>query len=106
MKSFKVLLVFIVFLTISLDADISGVGFAQTNKQAKKEALADLSQVIKSEVRSSFVSKTKTKGRDASSSSESNIKISSNLPILGASFSFTDRELEVEAKVPSVVNPS
>jgi hypothetical protein len=107
MKSFKVLLVFIVFLTISLDADISGVGFAQTNKQAKKEALADLSQVIKSEVRSSFVSKTKTKGRDASSSSESNIKISSNLPILGASFSFTDRELEVEAKVklsPAKVN--
>ncbi|WP_372999746.1 FlgO family outer membrane protein [Sulfurimonas sp.] len=95
------------FLSTAINADISGVGFAQTNKEAKKEALADLSQVIKSEVRSSFESISKVKGDNGSISSKSNIKISSNLPILGAHFSFIDRELEVEAKVnlsPAKVN--
>nr|WP_321267963.1 hypothetical protein [uncultured Sulfurimonas sp.] len=99
MKNIKIILVFIVFLTLNLSADINGVGFAQTNKEAKKEALADLSQVIKSEVRSSFESISSVKANQGSSSSESNIKISSNLPILGAEFTFIDRELEVEAKV-------
>ncbi|WP_373034932.1 FlgO family outer membrane protein [Sulfurimonas sp.] len=92
-----------ILITTALSADISGIGFAQTNKEAKKEALADLSQVIKSEVRSNFESMT----TDKSQNSKSNIKISSNLPILGAEFSFTDRELEVEAKVklfPAKVN--
>ncbi len=84
-----------VFLTTALGADISGVGYAQTNKEAKKEALADLSQVIKSEVRSSFESVA----TDKYQKSKSNIKISSNLPILGADFSFIDRELEVEVNV-------
>jgi hypothetical protein len=84
-----------ILITSSLSADISGIGFAQTNKEAKKEALSDLSQVIKSEVRSSFESTT----TDKSQNSKSNIKISSNLPILGADFTFIDRELEVEAKV-------
>ncbi|EDZ63857.1 hypothetical protein SMGD1_1835 [Sulfurimonas gotlandica GD1] len=84
-----------IFLATSMDADISGVGYAQTNKEAKKEALADLSQVIKSEVRSNFESTT----TDESSKAKSNIKISSNLPILGADFTFIDRALEVEASV-------
>lgn len=86
-----------------LSADINGIGFAQTNKEAKKEALADLSQVIKSEVRSNFESTT----IDDGSKVKSNIKISSNLPILGADFTFIDRALEVEAKVkltPAKVN--
>ena len=90
-------------VTTALSADISGIGFAQTNKEAKKEALGDLSQVIKSEVRSNFESTT----TDKSQNSKSNIKISSNLPILGADFSFIDRTLEVEAKVnlsPAKVN--
>jgi len=87
------------FLSSALNADIVGIGFAQTNKEAKKEALADLSQVIKSEVRSSFESNLKVKGDKQDSSSKSNIKISSNLPILGAEFTFIDRELDVEAKV-------
>ncbi len=105
MKTFrlKIMLLCGIFLTTALSADISGIGFAQTNKEAKKEALADLSQVIKSEVRSSFESTV----TDKSNNSKSNIKISSNLPILGADFSFIDRELEVEAKVglsPSKVN--
>lgn len=90
-------------LPYTISADISGIGFAQTNKEAKKEALSDLSQVIKSEVRTSFESIS----TDAGSKAKSNIKISSNLPILGADFTFIDRALEVEANVkltPSKVN--
>ncbi|WP_321778983.1 FlgO family outer membrane protein [Sulfurimonas sp.] len=86
-------------LASMLSADISGVGYAQTNKEAKKEALGDLSQVIKSEVRSNFESKSFVKGDKGNSSSSSNIKISSNLPILGADFTFIDRAMEVEARV-------
>ncbi|NOR57917.1 MAG: hypothetical protein GQ474_05270, partial [Sulfurimonas sp.] len=107
LKSSIVILLSTAFLSTVINADISGVGFAQTNKEAKKEALADLSQVIKSEVRSNFESISKVKDNKGSSSSKSNIKISSNLPILGAHFSFIDRELEVEAKVklsPKKVN--
>lgn len=109
MKFFEVKLVwiYVLCLAVTLSGDISGVGYAQTNKEAKKEALADLSQVIKSEVRSSFESKSSVKGDKGNSSSKSNIKISSNLPILGADFTFIDRMMEVEAKVelsPTKVN--
>jgi len=107
LKSCVIILLSTAFLSTVINADISGVGFAQTNKEAKKEALADLSQVIKSEVRSNFESISTVKGDKGSTSSKSNIKISSNLPILGAHFSFIDRELEVEAKVklsPKKVN--
>lgn len=87
----------------AINADINGIGFAQTNNEAKKEALADLAQVIKSEVRTNFESTT----TDTSSKAMSNIKISSNLPILGAEFAFIDRAMEVEASVkltPAKVN--
>jgi len=106
---FKIIVLTFLFITSQLfSAQISGVGYAQTNAGAKKEALGDLSQVIKSEVRSNFELLSKVDGNSkGSSSSTSNIKISSNLPILGAEFTFIDRELEVEAKVvltPSKVN--
>jgi hypothetical protein len=90
---------FCLFITHVLNADITGIGFAQTLPEAKKEALADLSQVIKSEVISTFESKIKVDAQKESSTLNSNIKISSNLPILGAEFSYIDRALEVEAKV-------
>jgi hypothetical protein len=103
MKFLKVNLVILVcgvlFPHAILANTLSGIGFAQTNLEAKKEALADLSQVIKSEVRSSFESTAKVVGNKGSLSSSSNIKISSNLPILGAEFSYIDRALEVEAHV-------
>ncbi|MBL0708330.1 MAG: DUF4384 domain-containing protein [Sulfurimonas sp.] len=96
-----------VCIAVSISADISGVGIAQTNKEAKKEALADLSQIIKCEVRSSFESRSLENESSGSSSSSSNIKISSNLPILGADVTFVDRARKVEARVglsPQKVN--
>lgn len=88
---FKSILIFYVLLG-SLhvsNADVSGVGYANTQAKAKKEALADLAGNIKSEVRSSFESVE----TDDTSKNKSNIKVSSNLPILGADFE-------------SLVNPS
>lgn len=108
MKNLKIL-VLIAGLSLSVfaSAEISGVGYAKTNQEAKKEALADLSQVIKSEVRTSFESATKSSGDKGSSNSFSNIKISSNLPILGAEFTFKENDSEVQANVkliPAKVN--
>lgn len=103
MQKFKLIFLFMacgfLFPHAIMAETLSGVGFAQTNVQAKKEALSDLSQVIKSEVRSNFESSLKVNKNKVNESSVSNIKISSNLPILGAEFSYIDRPLEVEAHV-------
>ncbi len=76
---------------------LTGTGFGKTKSDAKKEALADLSQYIKSEVRSDVQSMTYVKGSDALSSSSSNIKISSNLPMLGVEYNYIDKRSEFEA---------
>ncbi|MDA7817691.1 DUF4384 domain-containing protein [Sulfurimonas sp.] len=76
-------------------ADISGVGYASTKSEAKKEALSDLSQVIKSEVRSSFESTSMNSGGYA----KATLKVSSDLPILGAEFDVIKKSTEVEAEV-------
>jgi hypothetical protein len=78
---------------------LSGVGYAPSDGEAKREALADLSQVIKSEVRSSFESISKTQNDKGETSASSNIKISSNLPILGVEFSVIQNYEDVEATV-------
>ncbi|EDZ62392.1 hypothetical protein SMGD1_0678 [Sulfurimonas gotlandica GD1] len=95
----KTILSFSFLLGSIIYADISGIGYAQTRDEAKKEALADLSQVIKSEVRTNYESTSYANGTDGGTSSKSNIKISSNLPILGADFSFIDLKIEVRADV-------
>jgi len=86
-----------------LYANISGVGIGQTQDLAKKEALADLSRTIKSEVRSNFESTTRVKNDndDGTTASSSNIKVSSNLPILGVDFSdiFIDEGAKIEASL-------
>jgi len=71
-----------------LSADITGIGFASTKQEAKKEALADLAGNIKSEVRSHYESHS----TQESSSSKATIYISANLPILGAKVSVRDKE--------------
>ncbi|MDQ7067793.1 MAG: hypothetical protein Q9M40_07360 [Sulfurimonas sp.] len=83
MKSLKLIIVLFLTGTLfcpSLSGDIRGTGFGETHKEAKKEALSDLSQVIKSEVYSHIESHSTNKG----SSTKSTIKISSNLPIMGS----------------------
>lgn len=88
-------------LSISLYADVSGVGVGKTEQVAKKEALVDLGRNIKSEVRSNFEEKIEVIGDDDEGKTKllSNTKISSNLPILGVEFNnlFVDEGAKIEA---------
>ena len=77
-----------------VNADVSGVGYGDTKTQAKNEALADLAGKIRSEVRSSFESHD----TDNSSNNKFDIKINTNLPILGADFIVIDGTTKIEAK--------
>ncbi len=95
MKSKIIILISLMFNMGILNADITGVGYATTKSVAKKEALADLSQSIKSEVRSEF----KSISTDEGSNAKENIKISSNLPILGAEFRESSMGEEFEVNV-------
>lgn len=65
---------------------ISGIGYGNLNEEAKKEALADLSNKISVDVKSNFKAITKSIEKEYSKSNEKLITLSSNLPILGASF--------------------
>lgn len=93
------IIIFIVTLLCPqiLSAVISGVGYAPTKYEAKKEALADLSLSVKSEVRTHFESSAKSSGAKGVSHSIANIKISSNLPILGAKVNYKVDNSEVMA---------
>jgi len=83
-------------LIASVDgADIVGVGYAKTHSESSKEALADLSGNIKSEGRSSFESIED----DTSSVNKSNLKVSSNLPLMGFDVEAVDRGRDIETTV-------
>ena len=92
--------IYILFLSASLmSAEFIGTGFGKDIKEAKHEALADLSQSIKAEVRSSFSTHKSQNSAGVSSDASSNIVVSSNLPILGANFELFDNSDNVEALV-------
>lgn len=82
MKSY--IFIISIFLSVSLQATtFVGDGVGSSQKEAKKESLADLSFAIKSEVKSSFSSAADSQGRK---SSKKLLKVSSNLPIIGSEF--------------------
>jgi hypothetical protein len=80
-------------------AEFSGTGFGPTIKVAKQEALSDLSQSIKAEVKSTFSNSQNLKSGRADKTVTSNIVVSSNLPIIGAEFELFDNRDNVEALV-------
>jgi len=81
-------------------SEFTGSGFGKTVKEAKHEALSDLSQNIKVEVRSSVTSHKQTNNDNMNSSFVKDIRVSSNLPIMGAEFQlFTHPKNELEALV-------
>lgn len=69
-------------LSIALFGDVTGLGYGKTLKEAKVEALADLSQAIKSEVRTLY----KTESTNLTSNAHFKSQVSSNLPLLGVKF--------------------
>jgi len=91
----KFLLIFTLLGSLHVaNADVSGVGYGDTQQKAKKAALADLAGNIKSEVRSTFESHE----TDDTSKSKSDIKVSSNLPIIGADFKILDTNSDTKMK--------
>lgn len=65
---------------------LSGSGFGETKEDAKKEALADLSQNIKVEVKSEFSSVISQRNQSVDELKTKAIHLKSDLPILGAEF--------------------
>ncbi|MEA3373293.1 MAG: DUF4384 domain-containing protein [Campylobacterota bacterium] len=95
----KILFLQFFMITTVLASEFTGTGFGQTMKEAKHEALSDLSQSIKVEVRSVFVSHKQATGNSVDSYAEGTIKVTSNLPIIGAEFEFFDNPDNIEAVV-------
>jgi len=99
MKKIVVLLGLTAVLNLGA-TDFTGTGFGESIAEAKSEALSDLSQSIKAEVRSSFENhKFEQKEGNSGSFSKSSVKVSSNLPIIGAEFELFDNTDNIEALV-------
>lgn len=77
-------------------AEFSGNGFGRSVKEAKIEALADLSQNLKSEVNSVIRSDTNVVNDVLSEKTDKSVTVTSNLPILGAEFTPFEYRDEVE----------
>ena len=75
----KIFLMAMILVTALTASDIVGVGYGESVTQAKKEALGELSQIIKSEVRTEY----KSISTDSSVQTKMITKISSDLPLLG-----------------------
>ena len=76
-------------LTQHVSRTLTGEGYGKTEKEAKKEALADLSSAIQAEVQSEFKSIVTVFGKDGADVDEVSrkiIRVKSELPILGAEF--------------------
>jgi len=86
MNKIKLILLSIITITTINATTISGIGYADLGNEAKKEALADLSNKISVNVKSNFKTITKAMGKKYTKSNEKLVQLSSNLPILGASF--------------------
>jgi len=71
---------------VSSAKGITGEGYGSTSAEAKKEALADLSQNIKVETQSMFSSIVTVKSDDVEELKKKVIHLKSDLPILGAKF--------------------
>ena len=83
----KKLLTTLLFLSsLVQSATITGIGYADIEKEAKKESLADLSNKISVDVKSDFKTITKALGDDYQKLNEKLIELSSNLPLKGIEF--------------------
>jgi len=87
MKLIKNTLIIGMITSNLLATTITGVGYAVSESEAKKEALSDLSNNISVNVKSDFQTIIKTSNkRNYNKLNKRFINLSSNLPILGASF--------------------
>jgi len=66
---------------------VSGTGYGKTPDEARKEALAELGQNIRVEVKSSFLSLQTQRNKSLDEMKSKAIRLKSDLPILGVQFS-------------------
>jgi len=76
---------------------LKGEGYGCTEKEAKKEAVADLSSAIEAEVKTSFQTMIKTYGDEVEKCAKKVINIRSELPILGAEYELEPMQEEILA---------
>lgn len=94
-----IVLMFFFTASIAMSADLTGVGYGKSKKEAKQEALADLSSLVRVEVKSKFLSKAIGNSDGQSKEIQQLITTESDLPILGAQFDiiFVNNEFMAEA---------
>jgi len=73
-----------------------GVGISDTQKEAERLALEDLSSAISSNVKSNFITVTKMLDNDYQKTKTKVIKVSSNLPIRGVKYTKLDGNLKTK----------
>lgn len=83
----KYLIVLTLLFTVAQANNFNGTGFGKSHKEAKKDSLSDLAGSIKSEVKSTFDSLKDNKGNK---NLIKQLRVSSNLPIIGAEFILGD----------------
>jgi len=92
--------------TLLVAQEYVGVGFSESRKGAKQEALSDLSMQIKSEVHSKFEKLQKRSASRVLDDASSHVVVSSNLPIIGAEYAFypyVKNQVEADAKLDANV---
>ena len=97
--------ILISLLTTSLlySSTITGVGFGDQTKEAKKEALADLSNKISVDVKSHFKTITQSSSNNYDKKNINIIDISSNLPLKGVQYDtlVKDKIIKITATINS-----
>lgn len=81
-----IILILLLFSSNAFCERLSGSGFGGTKKEAREEALADLSQSIKVEVKSEFESIITKKNSGLDEMKTKAIHLKSDLPVLGAKY--------------------
>ena len=93
-----VIIVFILSIFSSASAiQLKGEGYGCTEKEAKKEAVADLSSAIETEVKTSLQTMVKIYGDEVEKCAKKVIDIRSELPILGAEYRLLPVQEEILA---------
>ena len=100
----KILILSLFTSSILMSSSFTGVGFSSNNKEAKYEALSDLSMSIKAEVNAKIQNDIKVQEGQVTRRSYQSYEVRSKLPIIGAEYKTIEHkgsEIEVRAYLSS-----
>ncbi len=100
-KHLLIFFLFFLMIKISLAVDLVGIGYGKSDKTAKNEALADLSSLIRVQVKSKYLAKYKNNDSKQNKEIKSVVLTESDLPILGVHYNtyVAAKEIMAEAKL-------